>query len=75
MAKKGDKYIIEISDVFYDTYMKTYYKIKGFNTLVFDEYGLEKLTKIIEQEHECECMGKSLDKLIKIIEEIKNEQR
>ena len=50
MAEVGDKFLIEIADVRYratgdgDTVAPIYY-IKGFNTLVFDEYGLSKLEK------------------------------
>lgn len=42
MAKKGDKYIMEIADC-YDTVNGKIYRIKGFNTLMFDQYGLDKL--------------------------------
>ena len=42
MSEIGDKYIIEISDKLADGL----YKIKGFNTLVFDEYGLGRLEKL-----------------------------
>lgn len=57
MSKIGDKYIIEIAQE-YDANMKNLYKdslgevprklyrIAGFNSLVFDEKGLEKLQKI-----------------------------
>ena len=58
MYKTGDKFIIEISDE-YDlsvetmqditddnlTAPQTLYRIKGFNSLVFDENGLDKLEK------------------------------
>lgn len=48
--KVGDKFLIEIEEVyenglpFNDTPCKLY-RIKGFNSLVFDEYGLDKLQK------------------------------
>lgn len=42
MAKKGDKFIVEISDVI-KTKNGCLYRMKPFNTLVFDEYGLEQL--------------------------------
>lgn len=44
MAKVGDKYVIEIDSVL-TTKKGTLYVIKGFKSLVFDEYGLEKLEK------------------------------
>lgn len=40
--KVGEKYIIEISDVI-TTNNGNLAKIKGFNALVFDEFGLDKL--------------------------------
>ena len=47
------KYIIELDDnqlLEYDkntdTYFRTLYKAKGFNTLVFDRFGLDKLTPL-----------------------------
>lgn len=45
MAEKGDKFIIEIDEVFRSENGKQLYKIKGFNSLVFDEVGIEKLNK------------------------------
>lgn len=41
----GDKFLIEIED---NVLMEhgVLYKIKGFNALVFDEYGLDKLEKV-----------------------------
>lgn len=42
---KGDKFVIEIEDIFEDSTGKQYAKMKGFNTLIFDEQGIEKLTK------------------------------
>lgn len=39
--KAGEKYIIEI-----ETVVNGLAKIKGFNTLVFDEFGLDKLEKM-----------------------------
>lgn len=57
MAKVGDKFIIEIGEVFTakGTYMaygceeneyeENLYRIKGFNSLVFDDNGLNKLEK------------------------------
>lgn len=45
MAEKGDRFIIEIDDIFRDEHGKPLYIIKGFNSLVFDEVGIEKLNK------------------------------
>lgn len=52
MAKVGDKFIIEIGEVFAakGTYMaygceENLYRVKGFNSLVFDDEGLSKLEK------------------------------
>ena len=43
--KSGDKYIIQIGQVMKDANGKEYAKIKGFNTLIFDDQGLDKLQK------------------------------
>lgn len=43
--KKGDKFIIEIDDIVGKQYGHELYSIKGFNTLVFDGVGLDKLEK------------------------------
>lgn len=40
MASVGDKYIIEIGEKMGDLY-----RVKGFSSLVFDEYGLSKLER------------------------------
>lgn len=52
--KKGDKYIIEVSEVHthYDDNGNKYplARIKGFNSLVFDEFGLGKLEKVEDKE-------------------------
>ena len=50
MAKVGDKFIIEIGEVFKatGTYMacgENLYRVKGFNSLVFDDDGLNRLEK------------------------------
>ena len=39
----GDKFIIEIEEIITPSDGKTLAKIKGFNTLVFDENGLSRL--------------------------------
>ena len=43
--KPGDKFIIEIDSVMTNKNC-TLYGIKGFTSLVFDEYGLGRLVKI-----------------------------
>lgn len=58
MYKPGDKFIIEIGeDYIYSDFTKTeeqkkapahLYRIKGFNSLVFDENGLDRLDKYSE---------------------------
>ena len=52
----GDKFLIEIDSEYckYDTLggfktNQSLYRIKGYNSLVFDEYGLDKLEKYQEQ--------------------------
>ena len=54
MPKIGDRYVIEIDDVFISkidhkeagVYLDTpLYRIKGFNSLVFDQNGIDKLLK------------------------------
>lgn len=42
-AKVGDKFIIEVDSVYKDTNNNELYKIKGFNSLVFDSNGIDKL--------------------------------
>lgn len=49
MAEIGDKFIIEIGSKFYNSANETLYRIKGFNSLVFDENGISKLTPYKEQ--------------------------
>lgn len=45
MAEIGDRFTIEIENVFKNEDGKLLYKIKGFNSLVFDEAGIERLKK------------------------------
>lgn len=59
MAKIGDKFIIEIGEVFKDmgTYMaygrkENLYRVKGINRFIFDEKDLGKLEKYEENPHE-----------------------
>ena len=47
--KVGDKFIIEIADVFEAATSEPLYKIKGFNSLVFDKNGLDKLEEIADK--------------------------
>lgn len=47
MAEVGDKYIIEIGDKYLsDNQKDTLYKAKNFNSLVFDQNGINKLTNL-----------------------------
>lgn len=43
--KVFDRFVIEIAEVIEDV-TTTLYRVKGFNSLVFDKYGLDKLKKI-----------------------------
>lgn len=46
MPKIGDRYIIEIDDILSNTNKtECLYRIKGFNSLVFDQRGIDKLLK------------------------------
>lgn len=48
--KVGDKFVIEIDEAFNNGSFGEkgmLYKVKGFNSLVFDEYGLDKLPRTI----------------------------
>lgn len=47
MTKVGDKFVLEVESVFCDQSDRNtkLYKMKGFNSLVFDENGIEKLEK------------------------------
>lgn len=48
MYKKGDKFVIEIDKVLVDEEGDVIlYAIKGFNALVFDQYGLDKLSQMV----------------------------
>lgn len=49
MAKQGMQFIIEVEEIFYsDEGSKPLYRIKGFDSLVFDDYGLSKLMSLQE---------------------------
>ena len=50
--KVGDKFIVEVKEVLNDELLyntENLYKIDGFKTLVFDDYGLDKLQKYEEE--------------------------
>ena len=46
---KGDQFIIEIGDII-QTDAGPLYKIKGFNTLVFDDYGIQQMIRLKDRE-------------------------
>lgn len=48
----GDRFEIEISEIINDTvaHIGPYYKIKGFDSFVFDENGLERLKEVEKKE-------------------------
>lgn len=49
----GDKFVIEIGETFYsDNDCRKLYSIKGFNALIFDENGLDRLEKLEEKKEE-----------------------
>lgn len=54
----GDKFIIEVGSTFYSPQMGNRYFIKGFNSLVFDDEGINRLKKYKEPPkevpHSCE---------------------
>lgn len=45
MVKVGDKFIVEVGEVWTKPNGKKMYFIKGFNTLIFDDNGINKLEK------------------------------
>lgn len=52
MYKVGDKFEIEIAEIFNSDELfsdKQLYRIKGFNSLVFDEIGMNKLKRFIDE--------------------------
>lgn len=55
MYKVGDKFVIEIERVSppvdINREKDALYRVKGFNTLVFDDYGLDKLQKYEDSEY------------------------
>ena len=49
MPKVGDKYIVEIEEVIQKREKESFgflYRVKGFNSLVFDNVGIDKLEKL-----------------------------
>lgn len=51
MPRVGDRYVIEIGDIMRSSSgSKPLYKIKGFNSLVFDAEGINRLTEYKEHE-------------------------
>ena len=74
--KTGEKYIVEIGEIIRGYGNKEddparvsepLAKIKGFNSLVFDENGLKKLKKLEETEQ-----GETIEKCIKELHELKD---
>ena len=64
--KVGDKFIIEIGSLYWNPQMGNRYFIKGYDTLVFDDKGLNRLKKYEpkkEVPHTCEhCVYKEVTK-------------
>lgn len=46
MVEVGDKFELTIGEVFYDNKGNQLYRVKGFNSLVFDGEGIKKLTPV-----------------------------
>lgn len=63
----GDKYVIEIAEEFTDSNNNKLYRIKGFNSLVFDKNGLYKLTKYKDYEEALDKACEQLSKFQKVI--------
>lgn len=61
----GDKFVIEIGEAYWTPSLGNRYFIKGFNSLVFDDYGLSKLTRYKDPKdvpHNCKfCKHKAAD--------------
>lgn len=70
MANVGDKFIIEVDKIF-SSGTKILYRIKGFNSLVFDENGIDKL----EKPDESEAFKKGYAKAIEDIQKEQSEIR
>lgn len=71
MYKKGDKFIVEVDSVFTNDKGTRLYRIKGFNSLIFDECGLNKLDpyrpakKKTNNDKFKEVFGMSFDEFVK----------
>ena len=54
MTMIGDKYLLEVESIYTDVNNpnKRLYKMKGFNSLVFDENGIEKLEEYYKTREE-----------------------
>ena len=65
MTKVGDKFIIEIGEVFqnapYPADADVLYKVKGFNSLVFDKHGLNKLEPVEDKNNEFQIGDEIID--------------
>ena len=68
MAKLGDKYMVEIGEVI-ETEDGNLYRIKGFNSLVFDQNGLNKLEKAQEPTGEVPEIIKGFAELARLLSE------
>lgn len=66
--KRGDKFILEIAEVHthYTDKGKPYncYRVKGFNTVMFDDYGLERFIFIGNSDNSNESVSK-IDDLVR----------
>ena len=58
---KGDKFELEIAEVFIGETDKEIYRVKGFAALTFDEAGLGRLRKIKSAESEPDWTKVSVD--------------
>lgn len=69
--KKGDKFIIEIEDIYHTSNGDIRYKMTGFNTLMFDKNGLDKLEhykerpKVTNNDKFKEIFGRSIEVWLK----------
>lgn len=63
--KVGDKFVIEIGHGTVDPLYGARYFIKGFNTLVFDDYGLESLEQVSDSPTLREAYDRGYEKGLK----------
>lgn len=65
MTKVGDKFIIEIGEVFcnapYPADADMLYRVKGFNSLVFDKHGLNKLEPVEKKNNKYQIGDEIID--------------